>query len=122
MRTLITTTLGALLLAANPAVAAPPIVTPAIQNSATGTLSCWVVNASASKTIAVSAEIRTFTGTVVESGEVEIPPLEANGIVSSSSQARFCVVRVLRGGRKNAVVSLVGLESGSPVAVVQANR
>jgi hypothetical protein len=122
MRILTAAALGAVLLLPTPSFAASPIVTPSIPNSANGSLACWVVNASAAKTLEIEVEIRSFNGTVLESGEGLVEPLAANALTSDNAQARFCVVRVLRGGKKNAIVSLVATEDGSPVAVVQANR
>jgi hypothetical protein len=107
---------------ARPSQAASPIVTPGIHASAGGTLSCLVVNASDTKTLEVEIAIRSFDGTDVAVGIGTVIPGGANALASSENEARFCIVRVIRGGRKNAIVSLTALEGGVPVAVVAAPR
>lgn len=109
-------------LAAASSGAASELVTPALQPSATGELACWVVNTSKSKTLEIEVEIRSFTGAVAQSGGGTVDPGAANGLATDDDQARFCVVRVIRGGKKNARVSLLAREAGATVAAVQAGR
>jgi hypothetical protein len=122
MRFVIPVALISSLFLARPSHAAAPIVTPAIHISPSGTLVCTVVNASESKTLDVEIEIRNFMGVAVDAGSGTVDPGGTNALPSADAEARFCVVRVLSGGRKNAIVSLTALEGGSPVAVVQALR
>ena len=110
----------ALSLLAGSASADATIVTPAIRPSSAGTLECWVVNSHPTKQLQVELEIRSFSGTVVESGSGPVVPNGANGITTDADTARFCVVRVTSGSRKNAIVSLVAFDGGVPVSTVVA--
>lgn len=107
-----------LLLAAPSALAAKTIVTPALPPTNAGSLQCWVINASETKTIEVEIEIRSFTGTVDESGSASIAPGGSNVLGSMVDVSRYCFVRVTRGSAKSLRVSLVAIEGGVPVAVV----
>lgn len=109
-----------LALPAAPARAASPLVTPALPPSATGQLTCWVVNTSESKTLEIEIEIRRFSGEIAESATGSVEPGAANALSTDDGLARFCVVRVIRGRKRNALVSLVAHEGGAPTAVVQA--
>jgi hypothetical protein len=109
---------AAALLASPPAYAAKPIVTPVLPPTAAGSLQCWVVNASETKTVEVEIEIRAAAGTIDESGSATIGPGGSNALASMVDGSRYCVVRVTRGGKQNVRVSLVAIEGGAPLAVV----
>ena len=120
MRFSVVAVLAFVLLAAGQVRAASAIVTPAIQPSDAGVLECWTVNASDTKSLQIRTDIRNVSGTVVTSGSATIAPGAATYWSSSGAQACFCVVNVLSGARKNAIVSLVAIEGGIPVASVAA--
>lgn len=122
MRFVIGAALASSLLLGAPAYAASAIVTPAIQISAAGTLACWVANASNTNGLEADVEIRAVDGETLVIESVSVAPGGASGISSDDDNARFCVVRVTSGGRKNAIVSLTALQGGVPVAVVAAPR
>ncbi len=122
MRTRIPSSFLLALVLALPAHAGPLLVTPSLRISSNGELECWVTNVSAKKTVEVAVSIRSFTGTVLADGGDDVPPLTANGLTSDSTQARFCVVEVLKGGKKNVRVTLLAMEDGVPAASVSADR
>lgn len=109
---------AAALLAAPPARAVKPIVTPVLPPTAAGSLQCWVVNASETKTVEVEIEIRADDGGVDESGTATITPGASNVLGSLIDGSRYCVVRVTRGGRQNVRVSLVSVDGGVSVSAV----
>ena len=115
--------LAAVLFAAGPALAAPTIVTPGLSQSG-GNVLCFVVNVSQTKALTVEIEIRSIAGVVLDaSPQTQVPAGGATFWGSASDNSRFCLVRVLKGGRSNAIVSFETLDDlGKPTAAVQAIR
>lgn len=110
---------AALLLAAPAASAGKAIVTPVLLPTVAGSLQCWAVNASETRTVHVEMEIREPLGAVDASGGATLLPGSATGLISTEDTSGYCFVRVTRGSAKNVRVSLVAVEAGAPLAAVE---
>ena len=111
----------ALSLHAGSASAGATIVTAALEPTAAGKLTCRVVNASETKALGVDIEIRNNVGAIVDSTSATIEPGVVHNLDSLVDTARYCFVRVTKGSRKQAIVSLVSIDGGVPVSTVVAN-
>ncbi len=116
--------LTAALLAPAPAAAAATLTTTLVRSTAEGSILCNVVNAG-KKPIQVVIRLRDLSGQIlVESGEMEILPMQGNGIGDGANEDYygFCEFEV-EGSRKGVRASLQlrsSVANSAPYVVVPA--
>ncbi len=102
--------------------AAAEIVTAGLETPDSGALECRVVNASAKKTLVGTIELLNVAGTVIDAISFSLAPRTTRDNNTTNSTARFCVVTVTKGGKKNARVSFYAIDSAGDIVAAVTGR